>query len=386
MIKDYVEFINEAKSEEAKVGSYVLFTKNYVRYLTKGKFGKIVNIKTKDDEPTVPLYQIEISKDLLKNGVKPAEDSVITPEGNIIISLSKIENLIVYDARTYTMINEGRIVIPEMSYRLKNILERIGLTVPEFEAERIYMDMTYIDIDDERDDVITYLSPLRMKDVSDTEKYKSRLRQYTRIGRFLRKLYPKMSEQDVAKAADEYKAKWLKMKDAKDSLQIVSGEDIRYWYLNKRYKKGNGSLNNSCMQYDCSQRRFDIYCENPEKISMVILTDVDEKLVARALLWKVDEPEFVYLDRVYSTEEKYANIVRDKAKESGWETYDNWNHGRCGVKDMEKMKVYVKRDYGEDSENPYMDTFRVFCKSKKGYYLTPNDDDKNSMYEYCDHD
>lgn len=388
-IRNYSEFYSEILNEEVnlndiKIGDYVLFTKNYVRYNTKGNFGKIVDIKPKEDDPSVKIVQIEISKDFLKNKATPAEDSVITQDGNIIISISKIDNLVVYDPRTYRLIQDGRLVLPELSQRLQNILERMRMVVPDFEKELFYFDMTYIDMDDNRDDVITYLAPQRMKDVPENEKYTSRLRQYTRVGRFLNKMFPKLTEQQLALAVDDYKGRWFKMKNAKDTIQIVNGEDIRYWYYNKRYASGNGTLNNSCMQYKESQRRFDIYCENTEKISMVIMTDSDDKLIARALLWKLDVPAGkTFLDRVYSTEEKYAVLIRNMAKENGWLSYDS-DYGKI-------FKVFVKRDYGDDSDNPYMDTFRYFYIEKKKkdstvFYLSNSYSHDDYSYEYTDHD
>ena len=97
-------------------------------------------------------------------------------------------------------------------------------------------------------------------------------------------------------------------------LQLVKGEDIRYWYNDENYYKRTNTLGHSCMSNpDCSEF-FDLYCEQPECQMLIALKD--GKLAARALVWTIDDKTF--MDRVYYCEDSLFNILTNFAKENKW--------------------------------------------------------------------
>ena len=73
--------------------------------------------------------------------------------------------------------------------------------------------------------------------------------------------------------------------------------------MEENYNSGNGTLGNSCMRFREKTEYMSIYSENPDKISLVILTEND-KLLARSLLWNVDTCSKsnikYFLDRIYT--------------------------------------------------------------------------------------
>ena len=129
----------------------------------------------------------------------------------------------------------------------------------------------------------------------------------TNIGRFVRNILSsngvKFTDQQIEEFVNAYKAAWNR-KYAPKEFSIVKGEDIKFWYLESNYYHGGKStLGNSCMRYERKNPWLSIYTENPDKVSMMILTDYpddekDRKLVARALIWTKDDGG-IYCDRIY---------------------------------------------------------------------------------------
>ena len=156
------------------------------------------------------------------------------------------------------------------------------------------------------------------------------------------------SASDVEKFVNEYTAKVLFNSKIKDSFEIVNGEDIRYWYLEDRYKKNTGQLGSSCMRYKSCQTYLDIYVENPDVCNLLILRDGDF-ILGRALLW-TDTNNKKWIDRVYTYKDTYNNLFSNWAKNNG---YDD----AYRTEDKIMIKLIDKARY---DEYPYMDTFRYF--------------------------
>jgi hypothetical protein len=69
---------------------------------------------------------------------------------------------------------------------------------------------------------------------------------------------------------------------------LVSGSDISKWYSCDNYKDMEGQLGSSCMAR--KRNIFSIYENNPDVCQMLILTE-DDKLIGRAIVWKVKSIE-----------------------------------------------------------------------------------------------
>lgn len=132
------------------------------------------------------------------------------------------------------------------------------------------------------------------------------------VGRLVRSILSdngiKFTEPQVEEFVNGYKSEWNRIYNPRE-FDIVRGEDIRFWYLEKNYYRGGqSSLGNSCMRYENKNNRLGIYTDNPDKVSMMIFTDYEpgsdaKKLLARALIWKTDSGK-IYCDRIYANSDE----------------------------------------------------------------------------------
>ena len=171
------------------------------------------------------------------------------------------------------------------------------------------------------------------------------------------------SDSDIEEMVNHIKAQL----DPDVNFEIVSGEDIRYWYLGERYAENTGSLSSSCMRYKRCQDYLDIYTENP--IEMLIATDNNGKLRGRALLWPRsmwnknywDDVPYI-MDRIYGNDHIITKFKR-YAQEKKWvyknrQTYSEANTWRVpGDYTLEEKRCRMNLVTSSFNEYPYMDTF-----------------------------
>jgi len=197
----------------------------------------------------------------------------------------------------------------------------------------------------------------------------------------LRKILPFEDQKTIEDYVNEYKFIFNLFKNEIGSFRKVGGEEMRKWYLEYNYEIGGGNLCQSCMRHIKSQRRLSIYTQSPNKVKMLVIVSPNEKLIGRALLWRLDEPAGAfYMDRVYVCEDHYKKYFDDYAKRMHFLTKEYVDKNDIA------LKVYLNRDFGPPSQNPFMDTFKIFVKN--GNYLTNKFDNykPNEYYEYIDHD
>lgn len=364
-MKSFENFINEAKKSEMIVGSYVFFTKNIKGYNTKEKFGEILEILTDELDKKNTKYVVETS-------IIPKYKYNIE-KIKLILTKNQIAQLIVFSPKEYELILSGKMVLPKFSKKLNLIFSRLNFKIPPYK----FLDISYIDIDLERDNMITYLPAVKI-DAGETENYNSKSRQSMKVGGFFRKIFPEIDNVTLEYLGNSYKNAWAHVNGKHNKIEIVRGEEIRLWYLKDNYSSNVGSLWRSCMRHQKSQKRFNIYCDNPDKIALMIIVDENLKLLARAILWRLSEPEEkIYLDRIYSVDIKYDIMFMEKAKSEGWMYYAQDQN--------KKMKIYLDKNYGESSKNPYMDTFKYFSIEGGKYYLTSYEN-RYQVARYVDHD
>jgi hypothetical protein len=204
-----------------------------------------------------------------------------------------------------------------------------------------------------------------------------------RAGRLINKIAPCFKAFEIENWVNSYKAEYKNaLKNIK--FKIVDGGDILKFYNGRRYGRGNGSLNKSCMRHDQCAEWMEIYIKNPDKIKMLILLEGGSKDVisGRALLWKLDVPDGMWLlDRIYVKEDSDAILFKKYAEKHGWlyknaQTFDAVKV----VKDKEEiyvdMKVHVKGDY---RRFPYIDTLLFYNVKEK--YLTNNENEYEKSFD-----
>jgi hypothetical protein len=181
------------------------------------------------------------------------------------------------------------------------------------------------------------------------------------IGRWVRHIFNDVRQtpiknEDLENFVNAYKSTYDKMANRSEKFELVKGEDIRYWYLEDRYEEVSGQLGNSCMRYARCQSYLDIYVENPESCSLLILKGNDpDKIVGRALIWTIHEGPGVvgrkFMDRIYTIKDSDKLLFEAYAKE---------NNILRSVSHTYKIKVKEGRyDY-----YPYMDTLTSYDYEK----------------------
>lgn len=110
--------------------------------------------------------------------------------------------------------------------------------------------------------------------------------QSTKIGRIVKQLLPKntdITDKDIEKFVNIWKSYFI---GDNSTFEEVKGEKIKFWYSEKNYNplSYKNTLGKSCMSTSNSDW-FNIYCQNPRVVSMIIQKDGENKLLARALVW-----------------------------------------------------------------------------------------------------
>lgn len=135
--------------------------------------------------------------------------------------------------------------------------------------------------------------------------------------------------------------------DAKKNIKLVKGNEIGFWYNKANMASMIGELGSSCMVKDGCETFFEIYKKNPHRISLLIMLNSENKLLARALVWKLDDGR-IYMDRIYAdlASNKYA--LEKYALDKGWLIYQRDYSEEMTV----SLKKWAFKKY------PHLDTFQ----------------------------
>jgi len=282
------------------------------------------------------------------------------------------------------MINESNLFAStEFLARLRNLKDqnKIASTLYQLFNSNYYIDgklaQNYVDVDTE--DTITFLSDDKLSKLDDRSTiFSTRGRGSIRIGRFVNALLTKdelkrvveFTAKDVEDFVNLYKATST---NENFKFSLVEGDDIAKWYNNIKYAEQRGSLGNSCMKNKPADY-FDIYSKNPDVCKLLIYTDTNDKLLGRALVWKLeDSPTQAewFMDRVYSVGDSDIIKFMNYAKEQ------NWMHKFYqGASDEYSLlfnyngedffgKASVKLDNTDFNNYPYVDTLFFLDIDKK---------------------
>ena len=220
---------------------------------------------------------------------------------------------------------------------------------------------TLVDVT-EKNDYVSYIQVNRiLKDFPDKDNRvendskfwtDEKIRTKHKIGKWVTHIYKdvyktQFTPSQIEEFSNAYKATYDAI-DIAPEFVILKGDDIKWGYLESNYAEGKSTLANSCMRYDYCQKYFDIYTENEEVCSLLVLKSSDNKVKGRALLWVLDDGE-LYMDRIYIANDSDKYLFDEWAEEKNYRTYLN---------DYKSKSVDVE----ENSYDyyPYMDTFVAF--------------------------
>lgn len=228
----------------------------------------------------------------------------------------------------------------------------------------------------------------------DNEKIWQTSRNKIKIGRFTRTLLKSVGVEvgsELERFINLYKSTYDVVKDKMKQFDVVSGDDIKYWYFDEQYVSGDGTLNNSCMA-DVGPEFFEIYSRND--VSLVILYsdggEIDEKtgkyksnkIKGRALLWnatKGDGSVIKFMDRVYTVQDSDVDLFIQYARSNGWwykkiqNSIPNASISN-GKKSITDPSMFVKLKQSEFEYYPYCDTFCYLVTDYKILSNEMNDD------------
>ncbi len=260
---------------------------------------------------------------------------------------------------------ESILLVDDNFYNIINILSKGGDKVSKslimLFDEDVKTNINYLKTSDKNDE-IKFINDAQVKRIVDGgENPFNKTVNVIKVGRAIRQLFSannlRIGDQDIENFVNLYKNAWDKKFTKMDGFRLVSGEDIRYWYLEDNYVNGGGQLNSSCMRYERCQPYLDIYVKNPDVCQLLIYVDKSNRLLGRALVWKLtDKPKNCdyFLDRIYT---RFDN---DSDKISEWfENHFNVKGGDYNSfpNSIRGCSVTIKN---KDFNNyPYADTFWV---------------------------
>jgi hypothetical protein len=340
MIKNYKNFLFENYNNDDRIKFIEIY--NFSKKITIGLPLKY------------PFGKNGIIKDVKKSTVEWVDLDIILDNGNLVEYYEYNRDKILIDKELYNY---------NISKRLYKIINFIRL---------FKIDIDYIDLGDEPDK-ITYIKKNRLKTITDKklDPWNNNYRTSQKIGRFLTDIFGnKITLDDKERFVNYYKA--INNFSDNKNIFIVEGEDIRKWYLEDNYSNGYGTLNKSCMRYKENQKVLKLYSKNPDVCKMLIKVDDNNKLLARALLWKTNKG--IYMDRIYFVNDYDKNIFELYSKKQGWLSYK---------KESEK-KLKIKLEWWKSKDNsnyPYMDTF-VYFNYKEGILYSYDNEDYDIYLDY----
>jgi len=347
--KRFGQFINEARRFEMRISNYVECNANFAKITpVKGLVAKIIKAEDRlnpKNNNFQGYYTLQFEVPLIdRRGDEPIESNIIE------INSNQLKNLKVINGKDYERIRAGHTLQYQSSAGFETIMRLL-----KFKKSHNFYDASYFDIDDNGN--ISMLPSNKAQNIPESERYTSKQRQQTKISRVIRKLNDTLSEQQVEKIGLEFNAMWKQLySNIGDRIRVVTGKDITYWYNEINYYKtsvnGGGSLNKSCMRYSNAQSRVAFYSRFPDKIALcILLDDTKTKLLARALVWKLDLPkDEIFMDRIYYVTQEHEAIMAAHAGKMGWKS-------KIGGYNFSN-KLFIELPYNAGEPLPYLDTLK----------------------------
>jgi len=211
--------------------------------------------------------------------------------------------------------------------------------------------------------------------------------QEIRVGSLIQTLLKKSGEEVSGPELEDFVIKFNnEVRSIKENIlkdfEIVKGDDIKTYYLSKNYYSDDHTLGGSCMRYSRCQPYLNIYSENPNQVSLVILrSDEDNsKIKGRALLWTgaqyndskySDKP---FMDRIYVNNSKDEELFKKFAIKNGFVYKESQNYSKNGfmfdgeITSISLIEVKLENSDvagGNFNYYPYIDTLTFYNPHKK---------------------
>lgn len=181
------------------------------------------------------------------------------------------------------------------------------------------------------------------------------------------------SQREVEEFSNSYKAiNYMKNVD----FEIVSGGDLKKYYLNDNYEKSGGTLNNSCMQHKNCQPFLKIYYKNKDDVNMLIVKNKNsDKILGRAIIWNKTTiksangnfENIKFMDRIYYCSDFLISLFTEYAKMNDIAFKESQNNEMFGViyykgERLANPKIKAKIKEWDFDKYPYLDTLTYLWK------------------------
>jgi hypothetical protein len=373
MIKRYYEFLNE--SLELILESDVVYSEKFRKALSKidSTLSKtILDLENKDLPVRSNYFDIPADKN---------DKITFTPDDKAQSIISKSKNLVNYigdygwlkhSESNQSIFNRLGYSYSEGEQPYKPNNHDIGLIINSTLSETSGNKYTWVkwknpDGDEVGEGVYNHT---KLRDIGVTRDIWNKGRQEVKIGKAIRALLKTAKvdflDKDIEEFVNSFKSTIDILNDKFSYFEVVSGDDIAYWYKSERYERLIGTLGSSCMR-NVNSRYFEIYTMNPEVCSLIILKSQNDpqKITARALLWTLKSGD-KFVDRVYTNDDSDVNLFHEYSKMMGW--YSKYHNNS-----IESVKAFnpngeIEEDLdgtitikpGYYNSYPYMDTFKKF--------------------------
>lgn len=266
-----------------------------------------------------------------------------------------------YERKTYDLFISDELRTVLESIKSESALADLLLKRRHSKEDLVEDPVNFISISSQDATRISYLTTERIGLINEEEYWTSSRRFHMKPGGFISKVFKNVSSKDVEIFSNLYRAE---VRKPQFEFKVVTGESIRNYYHYDKHASDNGSLGVSCMRYDSCQRLFNVYVENTDKISLLVMLDEYDRVMGRALLWNFDGNKI--MDRIYTiNDEQLAFYFKKWATENGYyyKAQQNWYNSIQFERLGEGKKVFkfdIKLDNSDFRYYPYMDTFKFF--------------------------
>lgn len=159
-----------------------------------------------------------------------------------------------------------------------------------------------------------------------------------------------------------------RMKEQEGDFELVSGDDIIYWYNEDQYISG-GTLSGSCMRHDRCGEYINFYAKNKD-VKLLILHDLGDrtKIIGRAIVWKLKSPDRYFMDRVYYISDNIVELFKNYAEKNNWLCKYNQNMTENekildmgdGGNNLGYITLVSDNTIAENDTYPYADTMKYY--------------------------
>jgi hypothetical protein len=298
-----------------------------------------------------------------------------------------------YERKTYDLFisDEFRKVLDEI--KSDSVVAQLLLKKRHDKEELADDPVNFISVSTQDSSRISYLTTERMCQIEESEFWTSSRRFHVKPGGFISKVFKNVSPKDVEIFSNLFR---VESRKPKFTFKVVSGEDIRKYYHHSYHASDYGSLGVSCMRYDSCQKMMDMYVENPDKISMIIMFNDEDAIMGRSLLWNFDGNKI--MDRIYTINDEQLPFYFKKWAtdndylfrcQQNW--YNSMNFQNLNV-EKKFLKLEVKLENFDFRYYPYLDTFRFYSPGSgtfsnfkpkgRDYYTLCSSDGGTYSYDY----